>query len=166
MSAQNRTNNLVNMPSSLSMLTKAFSSPALDSTLAMAKAYVVQKVLPPVPTPPPPEEPYGYLPSPGPYATGFSWEYSFGILGTMLGFSAAVFSLGAALGISSSFCVGKRSESVLIEEQILTHKDEYEAWAEENYEKTNEGLMPRLEPAEIVAQAKADVSVPREISLD
>lgn len=118
------------------MLKQAFSNLILEKTMAATQSYVLNKVLPPPPPPPPPpEEPYQYLPNPGPYATEFSWDYALGILGTMAGLSAAVFSFGALLGIGSSLCIGKRLKKVNEEIIETPSVDEYETWAQENYER-------------------------------
>lgn len=85
----------------------------------------------------------------------------------MAGLSAAFLSLGALLGITTSLCVGKRTQMppIIVEEQVLQSKDEYEEWAEENYDRAKDEMIPpMLEGTDALDQAEADEAVSQQES--
>ena len=125
----------------MSSLAKAFSSPAMTQVLQTTQQYAMNRFMPPPVYPPPPEEPLQYLKPPGPYSTGPSWSDTFGTLGTMTELTAFFVGIGAVLGISASLCAGKRSKpqeevmTVTDESEESDHRNDFEKWMDENYEK-------------------------------
>lgn len=99
------------MPSGLSDFTKAFVGPAVRETFAVTQQYAAARFGPPmIPPPTPPEEPYQYLPTRGPYTTGATWRDGLGTIGSLLEITALFVGIGAVLGITAGLCIGRDRE--------------------------------------------------------
>jgi hypothetical protein len=131
----------------ISSLTKAFLSPALGASVAATQQFSQSRFASPLPPPPPPEEPFQYLPRPGPYATGGTWGESCGSIASFAEITALFIGIGAVLGLSAELCCGQRTskpedtqplvpEPETDEQKSLSSKsiDNFSEWAERNYE--------------------------------
>ena len=141
---------------SLTGLTQAFVGPAMKSSLTALNQYQQFKMAMQTPyVPPPPEEPYQYLPPPGPYSTGAGWEFHMESFTHMLGLSGVFLGIGALLGVSVSLCSGRREkgeeepqiyqaeEDLILEEEAEEEEkenslNEFLQWAEEHFESSEE----------------------------
>lgn len=150
---------------SLTGLTQAFVGPAMQASLSTLSQYQQFKTAmqPPV-VPPPPEEPYQYLPPPGPYSTGAGWEFHMESFTHMLGLTGVFLGIGAIMGVSVSICSGRREKGeeepqIYQEEEDLIPEEEVEEeekedslndflqWAEDHYEPSEESASNEVDAA-------------------
>ena len=89
---------------SFETLAKAFVSPLIANTLSSTESIISDKVFPQESYDVPYDEPYQYLPPPGPVFLSPTWKETFWTIGSFSSITALYMGIGAMLGVTAVCC--------------------------------------------------------------